>query len=95
MPTNVLEPASHGVGGPVGSPPRSPSRHDLLLAAIPTLLLVGVLLGHAGVLPVAGGAAVRSGLAAVLVGYALFVDAPSGPSGSSTRLADERTVGDR
>lgn len=76
---NVRDPNSDGVRVSVGSPSRSPSRHDLLLAAIPMLVLLGFLLGHVEALPFAGGVAVGSGLAAMLVGYALFVEVPSEP----------------
>lgn len=76
---SVQDPRSNSVGNSIVPRSRPPSRHDLLLAAIPTLLLLGFLLDHVGALPFAGGAVVGSGMAAVLVGYALFVEAPGGP----------------
>lgn len=51
----------------------SPSRYDLLLAAIPSVILLGVLLGYVGAVRPAVGTA----LAVPLVGYALFVAAPT------------------
>ena len=57
----------------------SPSRHDLLLAAIPTLVLLGFLIDRVVMLPLVEGEAVGSMLAALLVGYALFVETPGVP----------------
>ncbi|QLG27928.1 hypothetical protein HUG10_10345 [Halorarum halophilum] len=76
---SVHDPRSDSVRVTAGSQSQPPSRHDLLLAAIPTLILLGFLLDHVGALPFARGAVVGPGLAAMLVGYALFVEAPGGP----------------
>lgn len=63
----------------IGSAFESPTRYGLLLAGLPLLVLSGVLLGHAGAVPLAAGAALGSALASLLVGYALFVAASGGP----------------
>ena len=53
-----------------------PTKYDLLLAAVPVLLLAGTLGGKLLSLPTPAGAGLGSLAAAVLVGYGLFVASP-------------------
>ncbi|WP_224267967.1 hypothetical protein [Haloprofundus salinisoli] len=57
------------------------SRYDLLLALVPTLLLLGLLVGAASPLSLAHGAALGALPAAALVGYGMFVEAPVDSTG--------------
>jgi len=58
--------------------PASPSKYDLLLAAVPALLLAGAVGATRLSLPAAVGTGLGSAVAALLVGYGLFVDPPIG-----------------
>ncbi|MXR40010.1 hypothetical protein GRX01_01375 [Halobaculum sp. WSA2] len=58
--------------------PVSPSKYDLLLAAVPALLLAGAAAATRLALPASVGTGLGSLLAALLVGYGLFVDPPLG-----------------
>lgn len=63
-------PRSGGSGIDLGT------RYDWLLAAIPIPVVIGWVAGASGVLSVPFGVALGSVVAAAVVGYALFVDAP-------------------
>ncbi|QZX98324.1 hypothetical protein [Halobaculum rubrum] len=56
----------------------SPSKYDLLLAAVPTLLVAGAVGAARLALPASVGTGLGSLLAALLVGYGLFVEPPVG-----------------
>lgn len=53
------------------------TRYDLLLAVLPLPLFAGAGVSAVATVPVSAGIAVGSILAAILVTYALFVDAPT------------------
>lgn len=57
------------------------SRYDLLLAVLPTPLTAGLVIGAVSEVPSTGATALGGLLAALLVAYGLFVDAPVEPSG--------------
>lgn len=54
------------------------SKYDVVLAAVPLLVLIGALGGVALPVPTPTAAGVGGAAAAVVVGYALFVDPPVG-----------------
>jgi len=54
----------------------SPSKYDLLLAAVPALLLAGAVGATRLALPAPVGTGLGSLAAALLVGYGLFVEPP-------------------
>ncbi|WP_144905270.1 hypothetical protein [Halobellus captivus] len=61
------------------------SRYDLLLAALPIPLLLGIGSGVATDMPVALGVSVGGIPSALLLGYGLFVDAPTAERGLAKR----------
>ncbi|GAA0206699.1 hypothetical protein [Halobaculum roseum] len=76
---SVRDPSSDDLpsgAGPAGLV--SPSKYDLLLAAVPALLLGGTVAAARLALPVSVGTGLGSLFAALLVGYGLFVEPPVG-----------------
>lgn len=59
-----------------------PSKYDLLLAAVPALLFAGAAAAARLALPAPVGTGLGSLLAALLVGYGLFVEPPVGGRGA-------------
>ena len=76
---SVRDPSSDDVVPGVGRAGLvSPSKYDLLLAAVPALLLAGTVAATRLSLPASVGTGLGSLVAALLVGYGLFVEPPVG-----------------
>ncbi|WP_435062270.1 hypothetical protein [Halobaculum sp. EA56] len=74
---SVRDPSSDGFGRAVTRSGDVPlSKYDLLLAAVPVLLLAGTVGGTTLPLPTTVGTGLGSVVAAILVGYGLFVASP-------------------
>ncbi|MFC7069442.1 MULTISPECIES: hypothetical protein [Halobaculum] len=74
---SVREPSSRNTT-PVPPGAGSPSKYDLVLAAVPALLFAGAVGGTRLSLPTPTAAGVGSALAALVVAYGLFVSPPGG-----------------
>ncbi|SHG70556.1 hypothetical protein [Halobaculum gomorrense] len=80
---NVRDPSSNDlVSGADPARLLSPSKYDLLLAVVPALLVAGAVAGTRLALPPSVGTGLGSLLAALLVGYGLFVEPPMGGRGA-------------
>ena len=76
---SVRDPSNDDIVPEAGSVgPVSPSKYDLLLAAVPTFLVAGAVAATQLALPASVGTGLASLVAALLVGYGLFVDPPVG-----------------